>query len=365
MSCGAGTSRTSGACSRGCSCALGTVPPRRPPIGASRASPSNEDPDLLALYFEFGRYLLDLEFEAWRSACEPAGHLERGPASCLEQQVDDQHQSGDELLAGGHRRPVGDAAAAVADDPRSAGDRRRDREGALRRQGLGAPPQHRSVAGDDARGRRLGALADGAGLAGQPDVGSLRVQRRSRLPAPRRVPGDEGSRAVRPRHPGPGAGRRPLCRAAGHQSLDVTGEPVRPQRQAGASDLRSHDGHRTRSRAVREQRAGGGRSRRGRRVPLRTATDGRAPAAVADRRARAVAGVDRGLSRSRARPPARVAPILALPGTRDRPRSARRTSPPRRGSPSNCAAMAGLAGQRRGRSRSGRDSGTPSTRTTT
>ena len=62
-----------------------------------------EDPSLLALYHAFGRYLL---ISASRPGGQPAnlqGHLERRTASRLGQQVDDEHQPGDELLAGGRR----------------------------------------------------------------------------------------------------------------------------------------------------------------------------------------------------------------------------------------------------------------------
>ena len=45
----------------------------------------NEDPSLLALYFEFGRYLLISSSTARRSAGKPARHLEPGPASPVEQ----------------------------------------------------------------------------------------------------------------------------------------------------------------------------------------------------------------------------------------------------------------------------------------
>ena len=73
-----------------------------------------EDPSLLALYHAFGRYLLISVVAARRPACQSPGNLERRTASRLEQQVDDEHQPGDELLAGGYGRPVGNAGAAVA-----------------------------------------------------------------------------------------------------------------------------------------------------------------------------------------------------------------------------------------------------------
>ena len=62
-----------------------------------------EDPSLLALYHAFGRYLL---ISASRPGGQPVnlqGILERRTASRLGQQVDDEHQPGDELLARGRR----------------------------------------------------------------------------------------------------------------------------------------------------------------------------------------------------------------------------------------------------------------------
>ena len=68
-----------------------------------------EDPDLLALYFEFGRYLL---ISSSRPGGQPAnlqGIWNEELLSSLEQQVDDEYQPGDELLAGRRRRSLGDA----------------------------------------------------------------------------------------------------------------------------------------------------------------------------------------------------------------------------------------------------------------
>ena len=59
-----------------------------------------DDPVLLALYFEFGRYLLYFVVTARRASGKSAGHLERSDVAAVEQQMDNEHQSPDELLAG-------------------------------------------------------------------------------------------------------------------------------------------------------------------------------------------------------------------------------------------------------------------------
>ena len=62
------------------------------------------------LMFQYGRYLLDRQQPARLPAGQPARHLERGHGPGLGQQVHDEHQPGDELLAGGSRRPCRSAS---------------------------------------------------------------------------------------------------------------------------------------------------------------------------------------------------------------------------------------------------------------
>ena len=70
-------------------------------IRAVRAG--GDDPQLAALFFQYGRYLLIASSRPGRPAGQLAGPLERKPSPALEQQLDHEHQHADELLAGRSR----------------------------------------------------------------------------------------------------------------------------------------------------------------------------------------------------------------------------------------------------------------------
>ena len=104
--------------------------------------PAN-DPQLAALYFQFGRYLL---ISSSRPGGQPANlqgiwNDEHEPA--LGQQVHHQHQHRDELLAGRADQPRRVRRAAVRDGEGSHRDRRAHGQGEVRRARLGGAPQHR------------------------------------------------------------------------------------------------------------------------------------------------------------------------------------------------------------------------------
>ena len=83
--------------------------PRRDRCGDTRALPTDArlaaygkggtDPELEALLFQYGRYLLALVLAPRRSARQPAGPLERQQQSALAQRLPHEHQHPDELLA--------------------------------------------------------------------------------------------------------------------------------------------------------------------------------------------------------------------------------------------------------------------------
>ena len=86
-------------CFRGCSCIWAKTAPPRAQTSASRVLPK-QDPTLLALYYEFGRYLL---ISSSRPGGQPAnlqGIWNQDLHPALEQQNDHEHQPGNELLAG-------------------------------------------------------------------------------------------------------------------------------------------------------------------------------------------------------------------------------------------------------------------------
>ena len=112
------------------------------------------DPSLLALYFQYGRYLL---ISSSRPGTQPANLQgiwnELGHAA-LEFELDGEHQPADELLAGGGVQFVGMRRAAVR--PHRGIERYRSTRGAadLQSAGLGIASQHRFMAGSESRGPR-------------------------------------------------------------------------------------------------------------------------------------------------------------------------------------------------------------------
>ena len=173
------------------------------------------DAELAALYFQFGRYLLIASSRA-RRACRPTcrGSGTTSLSAAVGEQVHDQHQHRDELLAGRDGQPRRVPRAAVRPDRAHARQTgRRDRAGHVRRRGfvvhhntdLWATPR-RSTAGSRASGRWA---APGSAA----PVGALRTSAGDRAVPRSRLSDHEGGRAVLPRLPGRGC-RRPAGRRA-------------------------------------------------------------------------------------------------------------------------------------------------------
>ena len=95
------------------------------------------------------------------AAGQSPGHLEPGSVAALGQQVDDQRQHGDELLAGGKLQPRRIARPSLRHARRLAGDGRGDGARTLRLRRVGAASQHGPVARSNARRRSVGHLAGG------------------------------------------------------------------------------------------------------------------------------------------------------------------------------------------------------------
>ena len=165
-SCAAPMSPSTGACSAAWrSTSAEPRPPTCRPTGASPRTRSGRDPALAALYVQYGRYLMIASSRPGTQPANAPGHLERQGRSALGQQVHDQHQPPDELLAARSGEPCRVHGAVDPARRGSEPDRRRDRRGALRRAGLGAPSQHRPLAGG---GRRSTARSGGSGRPGAP-----------------------------------------------------------------------------------------------------------------------------------------------------------------------------------------------------
>ena len=111
-----------------------------------RSSESGDDPALAALYFQFGRYLLICSSRPGTQPANLQGIWNDQHQAAVGQQVHDQHQHGDELLAGGNDQSRGVRRTARRDRRRicrKPAQRRRRCTGARR---LGRPSQHRSLA---------------------------------------------------------------------------------------------------------------------------------------------------------------------------------------------------------------------------
>ena len=144
---------------------------------------------------------------AARAPCRPTCRGSGTTASArLGQQVHDQHQPADELLAGRGREPGRVSRPALRPDRPASCHRRGDGTPALRLPWLRRPPQHRPLGGHgSARQRLLRALARGRGVARLPPLGALRVRARRRVPPRARLPGDERGGALRARLPDRGS----------------------------------------------------------------------------------------------------------------------------------------------------------------
>ena len=128
--------------------------PTETPTDQRIAKAGVQDPRLVTLLFQYGRYLLIASSRPGTPAGESPGPLERPGACALELQLDAQHQRRDELLAGRDGQPRRAARAPARLHRRPLGDGGEDRSHELRRPRLGRASQLRPLAAVRA-GRRL------------------------------------------------------------------------------------------------------------------------------------------------------------------------------------------------------------------
>ena len=298
--------------------------PARPPgprVGGTGQVPTDErlaavrgasvDPGLAATYFQFGRYLL---IASSRPGTQPAnlqGLWNDDVRPGLGQQVHDQHQHRDELLARRGHEPRRVPPAALRPDRGAARAGPPDGAGPLRRARLRRPPQHRPLAGGDARRRRRGACGrwarPGSRRTCSSTTPSAAIMRSSR----KAYPVHEGGLGVRARLPGRGRAGPP-----GH-------EPVALARRTRSSTTKGNEGVLCVGATmdfgiIRELFRGcmarGARPREDAefRERLQRALD-RLPPYQIGRHGQLQEWLD-GLRRGRARPPSRLAPLRLHPG---------------------------------------------------
>ena len=175
-----------------------------------------------------------LQLAAGLAARQPTGDLERQPVAAVGQQVHDQHQHPDELLAGAVHEPRRDDGPAHGHGAGSRPHRRATRRARCTARAAGSRittpisggRQRRSTARSGVCGRR-------AARGWRRALGALRVQRRPRVSADH-LPPAERSRAVLPRH----ARRRADGQVARHLSVALAREPASVRHVARRSGRR-------------------------------------------------------------------------------------------------------------------------------
>ena len=184
---------------------LGLVEAPRRPTSACADLATAADPGLAALYFQYGRYLLICELRAgsqpanlqglWNDSMSPPW----GSKYTININTEMNYWPALSTNLAETMEPLMAMVVGLVRDRRAHGARD------VRRRRLGGASQHRSLARDRADRRpALGHVADRRGMADAAAVGSLRVQRRPRLPAAH-LPAAQGRGAVLPRHAGRGA----------------------------------------------------------------------------------------------------------------------------------------------------------------
>ena len=200
-------------------------PPAQLPTDERIAAFANgNDPALVALLFQFGRYLMigssrpggqpanlqglwnDSNTPAWDSKYTDNINTEMNYWPVEETNLSECHL------------PLFDALKDLV------AIRRHHRQGAVQRARLGAAPQLRPVARHRAHQcQQSRHLADRRRLALHPPLGALPLHRRSRVPAHHRLPADEGRGHVLHRRPGERSQNRPPVHRP--QQLAGTGRP--------------------------------------------------------------------------------------------------------------------------------------------
>ena len=190
------------------------------------------DPALAALLFQFGRYVLISLVACGHAAGQPAGNLEQGHESHVGFEVHDQHQHGDELLAGRGRQPRRVCRSALPDDPGADRSGLGRRAGALRRARVGVPSEHRHLARGRPDGRaELGRVRHRRRVADHSPLGALPVHGRQGVPRGV-LPRDEGRGRVPAGFPGASS----EVRVARHEPVHLSRElPARARATTASS----------------------------------------------------------------------------------------------------------------------------------
>ena len=164
--CGRSTSPITSVCSaRGLD--LGGKDRRSVPTDARLAAVAAgaSDPDLVALYFQYGPLSADRQLAAGRSARQPAGHLERRAAAPVERATTTSTSTPQMNYWPAEVTNLAECArAAVRPDRVHARARAADGARPLRRARLGGPPQSPTLGRSPSPGERrvVGPLADAA-----------------------------------------------------------------------------------------------------------------------------------------------------------------------------------------------------------
>ena len=229
---------------------------------------SKPDPDLLALYFQYGRYLL---ITSSRPGSQPANlqgiwnELVRAPWSSnwtANINIQMNYWPAETCNLADCHEPLFDLIADLSHNGA------RDGEDQLRLPRLGVASQYRSLAAIGAGGRlrpgvaHVGQLGDERSVALRAPVGALRVQRRQRVSAHQGVPADERRGGILPRLADRGQGRPPH-----HLPVGIDGERFhRARRPHRVHQRRLHHGHGAHRRVVLALRRSVAHSRRRQRL---------------------------------------------------------------------------------------------------
>ena len=304
-------------------------PVSRPTSAIARRRAATTIPALAALYFQYARYLL---ISSSRPGTQPAnlqGIWNEAYHAAVGQQVHDQHQHRDELLAG-RARPTSPSASsrccAMVEDLAVTGARTARAACTARAAGsrtttptCGAP-RRRSTA-------RNGACGPAAAPGSARTCGTTTTTAATTGLARARLPADEGRGRVLPRHAGRGPDGRWLVTSPSlsPENMHPFGAASVPGPAMDRQILRDlFDRTRSRPAEILGMRRGASRSSsHAARARLAPDADRQAPASCRN-------GSRTGTAGARAAAPPRLAPVRRLPEQPDQRRATRRSWPPPR-----------------------------------
>ncbi len=103
---------------------------------------NTNDPQMVALYYQFGRYLLISSSQHWWTTCQFARHLESSHQPTVGQQIYHQHQRRNELLASRENQSFGIARAFLENGTGTFGNWSENRQRYVRGKRLDGSPQY-------------------------------------------------------------------------------------------------------------------------------------------------------------------------------------------------------------------------------